>query len=348
MRRGSTLCASRPQFAPYESLDAVADRLQKNNRRLAREQAVFLARHWAEVGPPTVARASCPTRATSCRFRWFTGLEETYAIWRNIAAPTLWVAAADSNIPRWLDEHPEGEGGADNLDGIRRRLAHIPDGRLEIIADAGSHAAPRPACGGSRGDRGIPRRRRESRAMTSVLGVRNRRGAYVALAVLTLIWGSNWVVMKLALDHAHPVVFNVERTWIAVIVLFGALVAQGKSLRPVGIWAIIVTGFLQTTVNFGSTTMALAGGGAGRTSVLVFTMPFWTLLIAWPVLHERVRGVQWLAIARRVHRARAGRGAVGMAAAIWRRGCGRSHRDSAGRRERSRPSSSSSGSGSTC
>jgi drug/metabolite transporter (DMT)-like permease len=30
--------------------------------------------------------------------------------------------------------------------------------------------------------------------------------------------------------------------------------------------------------------------------VLVFTMPFWTLLIAWPVLHERVRGSQWLAV----------------------------------------------------
>jgi len=132
--------------------------------------------------------------------------------------------------------------------------------------------------------------------MTSLLGVHNRRGAYVALAILTLIWGSNWVVMKLALDHAHPVVFNVERTWIAVIVLFGALVAQGKSLRPVGWWAIVVTGFFQTTMNFGSTTMALAGGGAGRTSVLVFTMPFWTLLIAWPVLHERVRGAQWFAI----------------------------------------------------
>ena len=43
--------------------------------------------------------------------------------------------------------------------------------------------------------------------------------------------------------------------------------------------------------------MALAGGGAGRTSVLVFTMPFWTLLLAWPVLHERVKGYQWLAVA---------------------------------------------------
>ncbi len=61
--------------------------------------------------------------------------------------------------------------------------------------------------------------------------------------------------------------------------------------------AIVVTGFFQTTINFGSTTMALAGGGAGRTSVLVFTMPFWTLLIAWPVLHERVSGGQWMAIA---------------------------------------------------
>ena len=133
--------------------------------------------------------------------------------------------------------------------------------------------------------------------MTAVLGVRDRRSAYAALAVLTLIWGSNWVVMKLALDHANPVLFNVQRTWIAVLVLFAALVVQRKSLRPVGWWAIVVTGFFQTTVNFGSTTMALAGGGAGRTSVLVFTMPFWTLLVAWPVLHERVRGPQWLAIA---------------------------------------------------
>jgi drug/metabolite transporter (DMT)-like permease len=52
----------------------------------------------------------------------------------------------------------------------------------------------------------------------------------------------------------------------------------------------------QTTINFGATTMAVAGGGAGRTSVLVFTMPFWTLLIARPVLHERVRGLALAAI----------------------------------------------------
>jgi drug/metabolite transporter (DMT)-like permease len=106
----------------------------------------------------------------------------------------------------------------------------------------------------------------------------------------------NWIVMKAALFHAHPVEFNVQRTWLATLVLFGVLIARGGRLRPQNLKAIAVTGFFQTTINFGATTMAVAGGGAGRTSVLVFTMPFWTLLIARFVLHERVRGLQAVAI----------------------------------------------------
>ena len=129
------------------------------------------------------------------------------------------------------------------------------------------------------------------------VGIHTRRGAYVALIVLTLIWGSNWIVMKEALVHAHPVVVNIQRTWIAIVVLFGVLALRGQPLLPQDWRAAAIAGFFQTTINFGSTTMALAGGGVGRTAVLVFTMPFWTLLIAWVVLHERVRGWQWVAIA---------------------------------------------------
>jgi drug/metabolite transporter (DMT)-like permease len=132
--------------------------------------------------------------------------------------------------------------------------------------------------------------------MTALVRVGSRRGAYALLALLTLVWGFNWIVMKLALREAHPVVLNAQRSVLAVVVLFIALVAAGKPLRPPSWRAVIVTALFQTTLNFGSTTMALAGGGAGRTSVLVFTMPFWTLLIAAPVLHERVRGLQWVAV----------------------------------------------------
>jgi drug/metabolite transporter (DMT)-like permease len=46
-------------------------------------------------------------------------------------------------------------------------------------------------------------------------------------------------------------------------------------------------------------TWALVEGGPGKTAVLIFTMPIWTLLLAWPILGERVRGKQWLAAAAR-------------------------------------------------
>jgi pimeloyl-ACP methyl ester carboxylesterase len=125
-----------PPFTPYRNLDAVADRLQKNNPRLPRDKAVFLASHWAEVGPDGSARLTSDPRH-KLPFPTIYRIEETFAIWRNIAAPVLWVAAAESRIPRWLDEEPEGEPDADGHAGIRRRIAHIPNARLVTIADAG-------------------------------------------------------------------------------------------------------------------------------------------------------------------------------------------------------------------
>jgi len=63
-------------------------------------------------------------------------LDEAIAVWRRIVAPTLWVAAADSKIPRWLNDPSECEAGADGLDGVRRRMAHLADARLVVVADA--------------------------------------------------------------------------------------------------------------------------------------------------------------------------------------------------------------------
>jgi len=127
--------AEPPEFKPYANLDAVADRLQKTNPRLPREHALFLAGHWAEVLPDGQARLRADPRH-KLPFPATYRMEEIYAIWRRITAPVLWVAAAQSNIPKWLAEHPEGEIGADTLSGVRRRLTHVPHGRLVIIDDA--------------------------------------------------------------------------------------------------------------------------------------------------------------------------------------------------------------------
>jgi pimeloyl-ACP methyl ester carboxylesterase len=128
--------AAPQDFATYASFDAVADRLQKNNPRLSRDKALFLAGHWAAALPDGRVRLLSDPRH-KLPFPTVYRIEETYAVWRNIVAPTLWIAAAESSIPKWLDEHPEGEGATDSFAGIRRRFAHIPHGRLVTIADAG-------------------------------------------------------------------------------------------------------------------------------------------------------------------------------------------------------------------
>jgi len=43
--------------------------------------------------------------------------------------------------------------------------------------------------------------------------------------------------------------------------------------------------------------VALDAGGAGKVSVLAYTMPFWLLILAWLFLGERLRGLQWPAVA---------------------------------------------------
>jgi pimeloyl-ACP methyl ester carboxylesterase len=128
--------AAEPQFAPYAGLDAVADRLQKNNRRLTRDKAIFLAAHWASVAPDGSARLRSDPRH-KLPFPTTYRLEETFAVWRSIAAPVLWVAAADSHIPKWLNQHPEGEAPTDSMAGVRERLAHVPRAQFVTISDAG-------------------------------------------------------------------------------------------------------------------------------------------------------------------------------------------------------------------
>lgn len=125
-----------PAFAPYDSFEAVAARLMRNDARLAADKAAFLARHWAAEGPDGKVRLTSDPRH-KLPFPIVYRLEEVFAVWQRIEARTRWIAAAESHIPAWLDRHPEGEGATDSLAGIRKRLAHIRGATLVTIPDAG-------------------------------------------------------------------------------------------------------------------------------------------------------------------------------------------------------------------
>ena len=125
---------------------------------------------------------------------------------------------------------------------------------------------------------------------------RSRLLAFAALAALAALWGYNWVVMKVALRYAEPFAFSAMRTFFGALALFAVLLVLRRPLRPKALPLTVVLGLLQTGAFTGLAIWALKYAGAGKTSVLVYIMPFWLLLLAWVVLGERLRGLQWLAI----------------------------------------------------
>jgi drug/metabolite transporter (DMT)-like permease len=70
---------------------------------------------------------------------------------------------------------------------------------------------------------------------------------------------------------------------------------MGKPLKLLAPGPTLYIGLAQVTGFMLFQTWALVEGGPGKTAVLIFTMPIWTLLIGWPMLGERIRGKQWLA-----------------------------------------------------
>jgi drug/metabolite transporter (DMT)-like permease len=123
------------------------------------------------------------------------------------------------------------------------------------------------------------------------------RKGVAALVGLCVVWGYTWVILKEGLRFAGPFDYSALRTLPGALVLFGIVALRGEPLALRAPRKTFIFGLVQTTAFNGLVSWALVAGAAGKTAVLVYTMPFWTLLIAWPVLGERIRGAQWIAVA---------------------------------------------------
>lgn len=117
----------------------------------------------------------------------------------------------------------------------------------------------------------------------------------LGLFVLSVTWGYTWVLAKQALGFAPPFAFAAERCVGGAMALFLALKLVGRPLKLVAPLPTLAIGLSQVAGFMLFQNWALVEGGPGKTAVLIFTMPIWTLLLGWPILGERVRGKQWLA-----------------------------------------------------
>lgn len=118
----------------YPSVEAVAARLMKANRRLTRDQAVFLASH-ATTDDGAGGRTWVFDPSHQMALPSLHSMEEWGAVWSAIRAPTLWVSSEDQR-PFAATAVP-GE--------MERRAALMPAVKRVRIADTGHnlhHDAP--------------------------------------------------------------------------------------------------------------------------------------------------------------------------------------------------------------
>ena len=118
----------------------------------------------------------------------------------------------------------------------------------------------------------------------------------VAVAVLSLFWGYSWVFMKIGLLDSGPFVFSGLRTLLGSLMLLVVIVATHRTIPLSRYKDILLLSLFNTLGSVGLIQYALVDATATRTAILMFTYPFWTLLFAWPVLNERIKGMQWFAI----------------------------------------------------
>ena len=115
------------------------------------------------------------------------------------------------------------------------------------------------------------------------------------MLVLSITWGANVPYMKAALDFSGPAEFAFLRNFFGAVVLFGILLVLKKPILIREAPKLFVLGLFQTAGFTGFLIWALLDGSASKTVILVFTMPLWVAMMAWPLLRERLTAAQWFA-----------------------------------------------------
>ena len=117
------------ELRPYDSLQAVADRLRKTNPLLREDRAAWLAGHWsrqADDGRWHILGDPAHKRANPVLYQ----KDEVLACWQRIAAPLLWVEGDRTDVSKWWgDRYPRSDFDA--------RLAQVPQVERQVLSPAG-------------------------------------------------------------------------------------------------------------------------------------------------------------------------------------------------------------------
>ncbi len=108
------------------------------------------------------------------------------------------------------------------------------------------------------------------------------------VGILALVWGCNWPIMKVAVSELQPLTFRAATLPFAAIGLLIIAKLSGDSIAiPRVLWGRVATLALfniaawNALILFGVRQMP-----AGRSAILAYTLPIWSVLFSLVLLHE--------------------------------------------------------------
>ncbi|MEI3614037.1 DMT family transporter [Pseudogracilibacillus sp. SO30301A] len=107
--------------------------------------------------------------------------------------------------------------------------------------------------------------------------------------IITVLWGYGWVVMKEVLAYMGPFTFNAFRFGIGSLTLLAIVFILKLGVPPKKYWKpLVIVGLLQTAAVFILVMYGLGFVDAGKSSVLLYSMPMWSSLLAIRFLEEKL------------------------------------------------------------
>jgi len=123
--------------------------------------------------------------------------------------------------------------------------------------------------------------------------------ARLMLVVLCLIWGVTWPVMKIALNEIPPLSMRASSAGFAAVTMIAICAVNRRSFHiPTARAAAHI--FVMSLLNIVGFSLlsafAQTATATSRVAILVYTLPIWTVLLAWLTLGERPSRAQAIAI----------------------------------------------------
>ena len=108
------------------------------------------------------------------------------------------------------------------------------------------------------------------------------------VAILSLTWGCNWPVLKVGVTELAPLTFRASTLGLAAIGLLLVSRLSGESIRiERKLWPrVIVLALFNITGWSALIVFGVQQVPAGRSAILAYTLPIWTALLSFWLLHE--------------------------------------------------------------